>query len=155
MSKFYLHIFMQPRVSAATTPVEEDRRPKRVEQAFRPAVTLPEKAALAAGVVLEQKLDSYQERTNHSNRGTALRTLPALVSLTLLSLCAGCDKASSAPKNDPPATAETHDQNIVTVDHPEQFSVVEVANHEIADELHMNGVVAPDVNRTVPVLSLG
>jgi len=84
-----------------------------------------------------------------------LRLWPVLGSLALLSLCAGCDKASSAPKNDPPATAETHDPNIVTVDHPEQFSVVEVENREVADELHMNGVVAPDVNRTVPVLSLG
>jgi cobalt-zinc-cadmium efflux system membrane fusion protein len=105
-----------------------------VEQTFRPAVRLPEKAASAAEV---------------------LRTaLTALCLLALLCMCAGCDKANSAPKNDPPAT-ETHDQNIVTVDHPEQFSVVEVENREVTDELHMNGVVAPDVNRTVPVLSLG
>jgi len=80
----------------------------------------------------------------------------ALSALGLFSLCAGCgDRANSAPKNDPPASAETHDQNIVTVDHPEQFSLVEVENRQVVEELHMNGVVAPDVNRTVPVLSLG
>jgi cobalt-zinc-cadmium efflux system membrane fusion protein len=85
-----------------------------------------------------------------------LRRWPAFAAVVLLALCAGCgDKANSAPKNDPPAAPETRDQNMVSVDHPEQFSLVEVESREVVDELHMNGVVAPDINRTVPVLSLG
>jgi cobalt-zinc-cadmium efflux system membrane fusion protein len=125
---------MQPRAGAATAP----QRAERVEQAFRPEVRLPEKAASAVEVV-----------------GSVVKGLPAFCLLALLCMCAGCDRASSASKNDPPAAAETRDPNIMTVDHPEQFTLVEVENREVADELHMNGVVAPDVNRTVPVLSLG
>lgn len=72
-----------------------------------------------------------------------------------MSLGAGCgDRTASAAKA-PGSATEVHDENVIAVDHPEQFPLVEVETREIADEMHMNGVVAPDVNRTVPVLSLG
>jgi membrane fusion protein, heavy metal efflux system len=74
--------------------------------------------------------------------------------IALLSLAAGCgDKAASAAKESGDA-AGVRDDNLISVEHPEQFPLVEVETRQVADELHMNGVVAPDVNRSVPVLSL-
>jgi cobalt-zinc-cadmium efflux system membrane fusion protein len=74
--------------------------------------------------------------------------------IALLSLAAGCgDKTASAAKESGNA-AGVRDDNLISVEHPEQFPLVEVETRQVADELHMNGVVAPDVNRSVPVLSL-
>lgn len=75
--------------------------------------------------------------------------------IALMALGAGCgNRTASAAKNSSDV-AEVRDDNVVSVDHPEQFPLVEVETRPVADEMHMNGVVAPDVNRTVPVLSLG
>jgi cobalt-zinc-cadmium efflux system membrane fusion protein len=49
---------------------------------------------------------------------------------------------------------EVGDLNLVTVAHPEQFPLVTVEMRKMREELRVNGVVAPDVNRTVPVNSL-
>jgi hypothetical protein len=49
---------------------------------------------------------------------------------------------------------ETRGQNIVEVDHPDQFPLVTVEQRRVPTELRVTGVVAPDVDRTVPVLSL-
>jgi cobalt-zinc-cadmium efflux system membrane fusion protein len=46
------------------------------------------------------------------------------------------------------------DPAVVQVEHPERFSVVRVETRTMPDELHVNGVVAPDVTRTVHVTSL-
>ncbi len=84
--------------------------------------------------------------------------------IALLSgLCLGCwlalgcgEGASSTTKASSSADiTETGDPNLISVEHPERFSLVEVETRKMADEVRMNGVVAPDVNRTVPVLSLG
>lgn len=80
--------------------------------------------------------------------------LSMLGALALLGASLGCgDRAASADKR--PGVAETREENVVSVGHPEQFPLIEVETREIADELHLTGVVTPDVNRTVPVLSLG
>ena len=49
---------------------------------------------------------------------------------------------------------EIHSEGVVQVEHPEQFLMATVEPRSAADELHVTGVVAPDVNRAVPVLSL-
>ncbi len=49
---------------------------------------------------------------------------------------------------------EIHGEGVVHVDHPEQFALATVEDRPMVDELHVTGVVAPDVNRAVPVLSL-
>jgi len=70
---------------------------------------------------------------------------------------AGCSRKSgtNAEGNPGPAKVEeVGDVNLVTVAHQEQFPLVEVEARKLADELHVNGVVTPDVNRSVPVLSL-
>ena len=49
---------------------------------------------------------------------------------------------------------EIHSDGAVQVDHPEQFLLATVEQRPAVDELHVTGVVTPDVNRAVPVLSL-
>ena len=73
-------------------------------------------------------------------------------------LLAGCGaKATVDPRAEapPPAVVEQdQDVNLVKVDHPEQFPVATAAARAAAPELHVTGVVSPDVSRTVPVISL-
>jgi len=70
---------------------------------------------------------------------------------------AGCsgDPASTATADSKSDVTENGDPNLIAVDHPEQFPLVAVATQKVSDEVRITGVVAPDVNRTVPVLSLG
>jgi len=49
---------------------------------------------------------------------------------------------------------EAQGQNIIELEHPERFSLATVEQERAFAELKVNGVVAPDVSRTVPVLSL-
>jgi cobalt-zinc-cadmium efflux system membrane fusion protein len=49
---------------------------------------------------------------------------------------------------------EIHGDGDVQVEHPEEFLLATVEQRPTLDELHVTGVVAPDVNRAVPVLSL-
>ncbi len=73
-------------------------------------------------------------------------------------LLVGCGaKAKTDPRAEapPPAVVEQdQDANVVKVDHPEQFPVVTATAHDSAPELHVTGVVTPDVARNVPVISL-
>ena len=80
------------------------------------------------------------------------------LSLTFSVLLAGCGaKATVDPRAEapPPAVVERdQDVNVVKVDHPEQFPVATATARAAASELHVTGVVSPDVSRTVPVISL-
>ncbi len=49
---------------------------------------------------------------------------------------------------------EVQGQNLIELEHPEQFSLATVEQRRAFADLKVNGVVAPDVSRTVPVLSL-
>jgi cobalt-zinc-cadmium efflux system membrane fusion protein len=76
--------------------------------------------------------------------------------LVLLSL-GGCrvptqDKSAEAPP--PPNVVPGADVSVFSVDHPEQFPVTAATANTTAPELVVTGVVAPDVARTVPVISL-
>jgi cobalt-zinc-cadmium efflux system membrane fusion protein len=65
---------------------------------------------------------------------------------------AACSRADSEqPKT---RVITSPDPNVIEMDSPERFAVAEAGSQPVFDELHVNGVVAPDVNRTVPVLSL-
>ena len=82
---------------------------------------------------------------------TAVPTLAA----GLLLLSAGCSRNSDA--NAPAAQVkveEAPDPTLVEIDHPERFALTAVRTRKAYEELRVNGVVAPDVARTVPVLSL-
>jgi cobalt-zinc-cadmium efflux system membrane fusion protein len=76
--------------------------------------------------------------------------------LVVLTGC-GEKKKSDPAAEAPPANAPVEhvgDTGTVKVDHPEHFPLVEAAKFEAATELNVTGVVAPDVSRAVPVISI-
>jgi membrane fusion protein, heavy metal efflux system len=77
--------------------------------------------------------------------------------LVLASLSAGCGASKGDPKAEAPPAAKVEqeqDVNVVKVDHPEQFPLFTVTEHAATTQLAATGVVAPDVARTVPVISI-
>jgi cobalt-zinc-cadmium efflux system membrane fusion protein len=77
--------------------------------------------------------------------------------LALVSFLAGCKEGKADPKAEapPPATVEPDlDANNFKVDHPDQFPLVTAIEHKAAPALNVTGVVQPDINRAVPVISL-
>ena len=87
-------------------------------------------------------------------RGRARCSMAALGTAGLL--LAGCSRdTTSANGNAPPAKIEpTPEPGVYRPPYPEQFPLVKVAMRRVPDELLVNGVVAPDVQRTVHVTSL-
>jgi membrane fusion protein, heavy metal efflux system len=70
---------------------------------------------------------------------------------------AGCSQSKGDPKAEapPPAKVESEqDLNVFQVDHPEQFPLATAAAHESASQLTVTGTVAPDITRSVPVISI-
>jgi len=82
-----------------------------------------------------------------------LRLSIALIALTAVAVTFGCARSKTDPAAGTKVETKT-DPNVFTLPHPEEFPLVEVQLRKVADELHVNGVIAPDVNRTVPVVSL-
>ncbi len=79
------------------------------------------------------------------------------LSLALVCLAGGCGEGKGDPKAEAPPTAKVeHEQdvNTVKVDKPEQFPLFTVAEHAATTRLAGTGVVAPDIARTVPVISI-
>jgi len=80
----------------------------------------------------------------------------AVVALGLF-FAVGCNDGKADPKAEapPPATVEADlDANNFKVDHPEQFPLVTAVEHKEAPALNVTGVVQPDINRAVPVISV-
>jgi cobalt-zinc-cadmium efflux system membrane fusion protein len=80
----------------------------------------------------------------------SLVVVTALVAIVTFPGCSG-------KKAEPPETKveANSDPNVFVMQNPERFPLVDVQLRKITDELHVNGVIAPDVNRSVPVVSLG
>ncbi len=82
----------------------------------------------------------------------------AFAALTLVVLLAGCgpkekvDEAAAAPP--PIKLEEVHDINILQVERPERFPVVNAGQMSIAPSIDVTGSVAPDVSKSVPAISL-
>jgi cobalt-zinc-cadmium efflux system membrane fusion protein len=67
----------------------------------------------------------------------------------------GCHSAGSeTPGDSRKNNIKSTDPNVIEMEHPERFSLVAVERKKIVDEIHVNGVVTFDVNRSVAVLSL-
>ena len=69
----------------------------------------------------------------------------------------GCGGGKGDPKAEaPPASKVEHedDVSVVQVEHPEQFPLATAAEHAATTQLNATGTVAPDISRTVPVISI-
>ena len=82
---------------------------------------------------------------------------PFLVGSALLVLgastrCSRSDATSAAAL--PVQVEDAEDASVITVPHPDQFPLAAASERDIRTELQSPGVVAPDVSRTVPVMSL-
>jgi cobalt-zinc-cadmium efflux system membrane fusion protein len=82
---------------------------------------------------------------------TRIAVLLAVCSLLALSIVA-CSRVDSEPPKTQIITSP--DPNVIQMNAPERYAVVEAGSRQVFDELHVNGAITPDVNRTVPVLSL-
>lgn len=91
-----------------------------------------------------------------TRRGAEIRGFVRWVPLALLvaALCGGmaCSKDTPAAASKPPVTA---DPDVFDTDHPELFKTVKAETRLLPTLVTANGVVSPDVNRTIHVTSLG
>ncbi|MFZ0759906.1 MAG: efflux RND transporter periplasmic adaptor subunit [Candidatus Sulfotelmatobacter sp.] len=81
----------------------------------------------------------------------------AALYLALACFLAGCNEGKPDLKAEapPPAVVEPDlDANNFKVDRPEQFPLATAVEHRAAPTLDVTGVVEPDINRSVPVISL-
>jgi cobalt-zinc-cadmium efflux system membrane fusion protein len=72
-------------------------------------------------------------------------------------LIGGCGASKGDPKAEAPLPAHVeHEQDgtVIQVDHPEEFPLTTAAAHNSRAELIVTGVVAPDISRNVPVVTL-
>jgi len=69
---------------------------------------------------------------------------------------AGCrDKGDPKAETPPPVKVERRqDLNVFPVDHPEQFPLTTAVAHESTSQLTATCAVAPDITRSVPVISI-
>jgi cobalt-zinc-cadmium efflux system membrane fusion protein len=84
--------------------------------------------------------------------GAAVATLSALLVVT------SCKKEASDPAAEVPPSGsgiiQDFDVASFSVDHPEQFPLVSAVEHRAPASLAVTGTVNPDIDRTVPVISL-
>src|SRR5271165_4203931 len=93
--------------------------------------------------------DRINQRKRALARASAL--FPVLLAVVLL---LACSKTKADPSAGTVMVTNT-DPNVFTMQNPGQFPLTTVEARKVSDELHVNGVIAPDVNRSVPVVSLG
>ena len=78
-----------------------------------------------------------------------------LCALFLVSLSACNSKVDASAEAPPKVAVEPDlDANNFKVDHPDQFPLVAAVEHKATTALNVTGVVQPDINRAVPVISL-
>ena len=81
----------------------------------------------------------------------------AALCLALASFLAGCNEGKPDPKAEAPPSATVEpdlDANNFKVDNPQLFPLATAIEHKAAPALNVTGVVQPDINRAVPVISL-
>lgn len=87
-----------------------------------------------------------------------MKSLVLIVSFGLAMLGAACSSNSkqNAAAEAPPSVSavQEQDSSVVTVEHPERFPLIAAVEHSATSSLQVTGTVAPDVSRTVPVISL-
>ena len=84
-----------------------------------------------------------------SGRITRIFTVLLFATLALL---ASCSRETPVAASKPPVTL---DPDVFTADHPELFKTAKAELRQLPTQVTANGVVSPDVNRTIHVTSLG
>ena len=89
----------------------------------------------------------------------ALSRTASLAAIAALALfLTGCGESKSDPKAEAPPQATVIEQsdasNYFEVDHPDQFPVTAATEYKSVSTLNVNGVVQPDISRSVPVISI-
>ena len=76
--------------------------------------------------------------------------------LAILGAGCGGNSRQDAAAEAPPSVSgvQEQDSSVVTVQHPQRFPLVAAVEHAATSSLKVTGTVAPDVSRTVPVISL-
>jgi membrane fusion protein, heavy metal efflux system len=88
-------------------------------------------------------------------RHTESRVLALAFAATVI--LGGCGNGKGDPALEAPSPSQVeHEQDgsVIQVDHPEQFPLTTAAAHNSRAELVVTGVVAPDISRNVPVITL-
>jgi cobalt-zinc-cadmium efflux system membrane fusion protein len=81
------------------------------------------------------------------------RRLPLfLLLLAILAAALACSNDTPAATSNPPVTL---DPDVFNADHPELFKTTKAQLRQLPTQITANGVVSPDVNRTIHVTSLG
>ena len=85
----------------------------------------------------------------------ALAAAPILLS-AMLSSCASSGKPDPAAGAPPPPNIVTEpDLNLIKVDHPDRFLLIAATGRQDLPEIHVTGVINPDIEKSIPVASLG
>jgi cobalt-zinc-cadmium efflux system membrane fusion protein len=88
-------------------------------------------------------------------RTRLLAAVSAALLAALFSSCGSKEQTDSAAAAPPTArVVQEPDLNMVKVDRPERFSLVSAAQHEELPEIQATGVINPDIEKSVPVISL-
>ncbi len=85
------------------------------------------------------------------------RSTAGAICIVLLGGVTACNSGKSNPEAEapPPLKVEkVEDRNIFQVEQPEKFKLTPAVEYVAAPELKATGVVAPDISRAVPVISL-
>jgi membrane fusion protein, heavy metal efflux system len=87
------------------------------------------------------------------------RTRFLAAALSVLAGTAGlsCSKAKVDPAAAAPPPAQITDEpdlNLIKVDQPERFALVAASRREEIPQIHATGVITPDIEKSVPVISL-
>jgi cobalt-zinc-cadmium efflux system membrane fusion protein len=86
----------------------------------------------------------------HRNTGASTLVLAVLFAVLLAGV--GCSKDAAVSASKPPASV---DPDVFSTEHPELFKTAKAETRQLPTELTANGVVSPDVTRTIHVTSLG
>jgi membrane fusion protein, heavy metal efflux system len=90
-----------------------------------------------------------------ASKNSSLRGLRLAIFLFCIGLLAVSVACSNDTKAEPAKQEITVDPNLLIIFHPELFQTIKVESRNLPSELHANGTVQPDVNKTVHVTSLG
>ena len=82
------------------------------------------------------------------------RLLLAVMVALAIAGCGHSSADSDAEEAPPPAHVEHEQDGLVKVEHPEQFPLVTAVARKFASQLVVTGVIAPDISRNVPVISM-